>query len=83
MTASTMENQSLGFFAEHPFLAIMLSVATVTMGFFDDISVLLKFFTGIGAFAVVCLTIIAKTQEIRLNREKLRNGKVKEVDSGV
>jgi len=81
MKVTTMENHSLGFFAEHPFLAILLSVTSITMGFFDDISVFLKFFTGIGAFVIVCLTVIAKSQEIIINRQKIKNAKSVEDNS--
>lgn len=61
----------MSYFGEHPGLAVMVTTIATLMGIFDDISAVVKLLASIGAFVVVVLTIISKSQEIRLNKRKL------------
>jgi hypothetical protein len=66
-------NTEMQFLADHPGISVLFFLGTVFLGFVDDLSSIIKLLTGIGALLLVGLTIVAKYQEVQINKEKLKN----------
>lgn len=62
----------LGFLSNHPYLGVVAWFATILVDFFSKSIGVIQDIATIGAFIVIILTIIAKSQEIKINRKKLR-----------